>query len=162
MSRVVKYRDSNTFVKLHLVYVSPILEYCIQAVGPHTVADKACLEKVQSRAVKMVSDIGGGTYSEKLSKLNLTTLEERRWKGDMIQTLRIMSGKDIVKVETWFDMEIDRQRARATTTQGGIMTGNLGTRFPRNLHPQPKYLVGVPLFDKICIYMNIFEQQMIK
>ena len=42
------------------------------------------------------------------------------------------------------------------------MTGNLGTRFPQNLHTQPKYLVGVPRFDKLCIDMNIFEQKRIK
>ena len=97
----------------------PILEYCIQAVGPNTssVADKLCLEKVQMRAVKMVSDIGGGSYTDRLAKLNLTTLEERRWRGDMIQTWRIMTGKDMVKVETWFDLEVDRQRVGATTTR---------------------------------------------
>ena len=67
LSRAVMYRDSNTFIKLYLVYVRPILEYCIQAVGPHTVADKECLEKVQVRAVKMVSNIGGGSYAAKLS-----------------------------------------------------------------------------------------------
>ena len=117
LSRAVLYRDSNTFIKLYLVYVRPILEYCIQAVGPHTVADKLCLEKVQMRAVKMVSNIGGGSYNDKLAKLNLTTLEERRWRGDMIQTWRIMTGKDMVKVETWFDLEVDRQRVGATTTR---------------------------------------------
>ena len=42
------------------------------------------------------------------------------------------------------------------------MTGDLGTRFPRNLHPQPKYFVGVPLFDKICMDMNMFDQKRIK
>ena len=57
------------------------------------------------------------SYEDKLSKLNLTTLEVRRWRGDMIQTWRIMSGKDMVKVETWFDMEMDRQRVGATTTR---------------------------------------------
>ena len=72
------YRDSNTFINLYLVYVRPILEYCIQAVGPYTVADKLCLERIQMRAVKMVSDIGGGSYTDKLAKLNMTTLEERR------------------------------------------------------------------------------------
>ena len=37
------------------------------------------------------------------------------------------------------------------------MTGNLGTRFPQNLHTQPKYFTGVPLFDKIYKDMtNIF------
>ena len=117
LSRAVLYRDSNTFIRLYLVYVRPILEYCIQAVGPHTVADKQCLEKVQKRAVNMVSNIGKGSYSEKLAKLNLTTLEERRWRGDMIQTWRIMTGKDRVRVDTWFDMEVDRTREGATTTR---------------------------------------------
>ena len=36
-----------------------------------------------------------------------------------------------------------------------IMMGNLGTRFPQNLNTQQKYFVGVPLFDKIVIDMNI-------
>ena len=58
LSRAVLYRDSNTFMKLYIVYVRPILEYCIQAVGPYSVAEKLCLEKVQIRAVKMVSNIG--------------------------------------------------------------------------------------------------------
>ena len=35
--------------------------------------------------------------------------------------------------------------------QGGKMTGNLGTRFPQNLHSQAKYFAEVPLFVKICI-----------
>ena len=45
LSRAVLYRDSNTFIRLYIVYVRPILEYCIQAVGPHTVADKLCQKK---------------------------------------------------------------------------------------------------------------------
>ena len=117
LSRAVLYRDSNTFMKLYIVYVRPILEYCIQAVGPYSVSDKLCLEKVQMRAVRMVSNIGGGSYNERLVKLNLTTLEERRWRGDMIQTWRIMTGKDMVKVETWFDLEVDRLRLGATATR---------------------------------------------
>ena len=129
LSRAVLYRDSNTFIRLYLVYVRPILEYCIQAVGPHTAADKLCLEKVQMRAVNMVSNIGKGSYIEKLSKLKLTTLEERRWRGDMIQTWRIMSGKDRVSVSTWFDMEVDRRREGATITRNA--SGHHAIR-PRN------------------------------
>ena len=64
-----------------------------------------------------LTHIGGGSYNEKLAKLNLTTLEERRWRGDMIQTWRIMTGKDMVKVETWFDLEVDRHKFGATTTR---------------------------------------------
>ena len=35
----------------------------------------------------------------------------------MIQTWRIMSGKDRVNVGTWFDMEVNRAREGATTTR---------------------------------------------
>ena len=120
ISRAVLYRDSNTFVRLYIVYVRPILEYCIQAVGPYSEADKLCLEKVQMRAVKMVSNIARGTYEDKLKSLNLTTLEERRWRGDMIQTWRIMTGKDRVDVNTWFDLEADRHRDGATRTRNAL------------------------------------------
>ena len=34
ISRAVLYRDSNTFIRLYIVYVRPVLEYYIQAVGP--------------------------------------------------------------------------------------------------------------------------------
>ena len=60
ISRAVLYRDSDTFIRLYIVYVRPILEYCIQAVGPYSEADKQCLEKVQMRAVRMVSNIKKG------------------------------------------------------------------------------------------------------
>ena len=100
ISRAVLYRDSDTFVRLYIVYVRPILEYCIQAVGPYLEADKQCLEKVQMRAVRMVSNIKKGSYEERLKVLNLTTLEERRWRGDMIQTWRILTGKDMVDADT--------------------------------------------------------------
>ena len=117
ISRAVLYRDSNTFIRLYIVYVRPVLEYCIQAVGPYAEGDKLCLERVQMRAVRMVSNIAKGTYEERLRALNLTTLEERRWRGDMIQTWRIMTGKDRVDASTWFDMEADRPREGASTTR---------------------------------------------
>ena len=65
----------------------------------------------------MVSNIGGGSYEEKLVKLQLTTLEERRCRGDMIQTWRMLTGKDMVNAETWFDMEAERRREGATSTR---------------------------------------------
>ena len=120
ISRAVMYRDSNTFVRLYLVYVRPVLEYCIQAVGPYSEADKLCLEKVQMRAVRMVSNLKRGTYEEKLKSLNLTIFKERRWRGDMIQTWRILSGKDMVEANIWFDMEADRPREGATRTRNAL------------------------------------------
>ncbi len=60
------------------------------------------LEKIQRRAVNMVSGLKAGTYEEKLKELGLTTLEERRHHADMTQVYKILMEKDMVKSDTWF------------------------------------------------------------
>jgi hypothetical protein len=44
--------------------------------APWLEADKEVLEKVQRRAVNMISGLKARTYAEKLRELGLTTLEE--------------------------------------------------------------------------------------
>ena len=90
MSRAVTYRDRLTWVGLYKQYVRPHLEYCAQAWSPWTEQDKGILESVQERAIRMVSGLSGKTYAEKLAELNIQSLEERRIRGDMIQTWKII------------------------------------------------------------------------
>ena len=45
-------------------------------------AEKEKLEKVQRRAVNMVAGLKGKTYQDKLKEVGLTTVEERRDRGD--------------------------------------------------------------------------------
>ena len=47
---------------------------------------------MQRRAVNMVAGLKGKTYQDKLKEAGLTTLEERRDRGYMIQTFRIIQG----------------------------------------------------------------------
>jgi ribonuclease P/MRP protein subunit RPP40 len=68
------------------------------------VADKDALERIQKRVVNMVSGLQGKTYEERLAECGLTTLEERRRRGDMIQTWKIIHGVDNVDKKTWFTM----------------------------------------------------------
>ena len=117
MSRAVKYRDKKTFIQLYKVYVRPHLEYCVQAWSPYLKADKEKLEKVQIRAVNMVAGLKGRSYLDKLREVNLTTLEERRERGDMIQTFRIVQGLDNVEMGTWFQLANQREREGAVTTR---------------------------------------------
>ncbi len=62
--------DRHIFKSLYMQYVRPHLEY-----APWLEADKAVIEKVQKRAVSMVSGLKGTTYEEKLLELGLTTME---------------------------------------------------------------------------------------
>jgi ribonuclease P/MRP protein subunit RPP40 len=50
----------------------------------------------------MVSGLKGNTYDERLKEVGLFTLEERRHQADMVQTYKIVTGKDTVNRENWF------------------------------------------------------------
>ena len=57
----------------------------------HAVKDVKTLEKVQRRATKVPSLLRHLTYEERLYNLNLTTLEVRKNRGDLIQQYKIES-----------------------------------------------------------------------
>ena len=46
--------------------------------------------KVQIRATKMVYDFNDLTYEQRLRRLNITTLETRRLRGDLIEVFKIV------------------------------------------------------------------------
>ena len=83
ISRAFNYRDRHVFVRLYKQYVRPHLEFCTQAWAPWTVADSTALEKVQKKAVGMVSGLISHSYEDRLKELGLQTLEERRHQADM-------------------------------------------------------------------------------
>jgi hypothetical protein len=89
-------------VQLYKQYVWPHLDFAVQAWSPWQQADKDTLEKVQRKAVALVSGLHGRTYEERLRELRLTTLEERRHQADMLYTYKLCSGKlDLDRAE-WF------------------------------------------------------------
>ena len=102
LARNFHYRDRHVFKKLYVQYVRPHLEFASPAWSPWTEADKEMIEKVQMRAVKMISGLTGVTYEEKCIELGLERLEDRRRKQDLLQTYKIFSGKDKVRPDTLF------------------------------------------------------------
>ena len=54
------------------------------------------LELVQIRATKRAPEIKHKTYEERMKKLDLTTLEERRVREDLIEQFKIINGYDTV------------------------------------------------------------------
>jgi ribonuclease P/MRP protein subunit RPP40 len=69
------------------------------------------LEKVQRRAVNMISGLRATNFEEKLKELGISSLDERRKYLDMLQTYKVMTGKDNVERSTWFEMASSGQRA---------------------------------------------------
>ena len=96
-------RDPELWKRLYTTYVRPHLEYAIQVWNPYAKKDVATLEKVQRRATKIPHLLKHLTYEERLHNLNLTSLEARRVRGDLIQLHKIESG--INKVNSVEDYE---------------------------------------------------------
>ena len=127
LARGVTYRDRVTFVRLYQVFVLPHLSYSVPAWAPYTMADKELLEKVQRRAIMMVSNIKG-SYEERLANLGMRTLGDRRMRGDLIETYKILTGKSDVKYQTWFQLARDE----VGTVDTRAKTGHLNLSRPPN------------------------------
>ena len=96
--------DVKNFKLLFTTYVRPHLEYCIQAVGPHTVQDMKTLERVQRRTTKLVKAIRNMSHEDRLRTLKLPSIEERIRRGDMIETYKLLTGKVGVNHEQFFEV----------------------------------------------------------
>ena len=55
------------------------------------------IEGVQRRATKIISELRSLSYEDRLKLLNLTSLEERRSRGDLIEQFKIVRGFDQVE-----------------------------------------------------------------
>jgi hypothetical protein len=94
--------DNEDFLMIYKTYIRPHVEYCIQVWSPHLKKDIQCLEKVQRSATRLVPSLRKLTYEERLRRLGLTTLEKRRQRGDLIEAFKIMTGKEQVDSEQFF------------------------------------------------------------
>ena len=102
LQRAFHYRKKSNLVPLYKTFVRPRLEHAVAAWSPWQESDIKCLEKIQERLIRMLSDVKGETYEEKLKDAGLTTLKERRSRGDAIQTFKVLKGFNKVSKENWF------------------------------------------------------------
>ena len=102
IKRNIKWKDKNIITKLYKALVRPKLEYCVQAWCPQLKKDQEVLEKVQRRATKMMEGFRYKTYEERLHETGLTTLVQRRKRGDLIETFKLVKGITQVNHEIFF------------------------------------------------------------
>ena len=84
--------DKDMFLSLYKTFIRPMLEYSPQVWNPHLARNIIALEKVQRRATKMVPQLRNMPYDQRLVALKLYPLEERRVRGDMIATYKMVNG----------------------------------------------------------------------
>jgi len=121
----VKCKD---FLLIYKTYIRPHLEYCVQAWSPHLVKDVQCLERVQKAATNQVLMLRKCSYTDRLRKLGLTTLQTRRKRGDMIEVYKIMTGKERVAGEQFFQLADNEHGLRGHTMKIRKLRSSLDIR----------------------------------
>ena len=85
-------RDTSSLVNAFNVYVRPVLEYCSVVWCPYPMKDIIALEGVQRRFTKRLPGMKSLTYHQRLTKLDLESLELRRIRADLIFAYKLIFG----------------------------------------------------------------------
>ena len=83
-------------LRVYKALIRPHLEYCVQLWNPAAEhgnwSQILRIESVQRRFTRMIEGVGLLPYSERLQILQLTTLAERRSRGDLIEVYKASQG----------------------------------------------------------------------
>ena len=69
------------------------------------IKDMKLLEGVQRRASKLVHGIADLKYDDRLKRLRLVRLENRRLRSDLVETYKILNGNYCVNRDLVFDID---------------------------------------------------------
>jgi len=118
LNRTFLSRNKDIMINLYKVFVRPILESAVSAWCPWERQDINAIEKIQRRATRMVPSLGGIDYETRLSICGLTTLEDRRVRGDLIDVFKMLNGFTDV-CETFFNFINERHdfKTRSVTNK---------------------------------------------
>jgi len=104
IKRNIVSRNKDVITKLYKALVRPKLEYCVQAWRPFLKKDIEKIERVQHRATKMIFECRNLSYEDRLKVTGLTTLEQRRNRGDMIEVFKSLKGLSKLNKDKLFTM----------------------------------------------------------
>ena len=91
-------------VRLYKSLVRPHLEYSSPAWSPHYRKDKHLLERVQHRFTLLFDDLKALECHERLQKVRLCSLEERRNWADLIELFKMVKGISSVPLQSFFQL----------------------------------------------------------
>ena len=90
-------RNVELWIKLYVSLIRPQLEYAVSVWKPRLRRDIDALERVQKRVLRIPHELRAlSGYKERLRVVGLTSLEERRDRGDLIQAYKLIKGLEQV------------------------------------------------------------------
>jgi len=85
-------RNITLLLRAYLVYVRPLLEYNSTIWSTHYKYDIDAVERVQRLFTKRLPGLSNYAYNERLSFLNIPSLEQRRMRADLILCYNMLFG----------------------------------------------------------------------
>ena len=116
INRTIENKNSNIMLNLYKSLVRPHMEYCTAVWSPYYVKDKELIEKIQHRFTKMIIEVKHLSYADRLKKLGLWSLEERRNRSDLIEVYKMLHGSTSISYKNFFEIASDKR------TRGHSMT----------------------------------------
>jgi len=110
IKRTIRFKDARIVLSLYKTLVRPHIEYC--AWSPNYKKDKELLEKVQRRFTKMIVNMDGMSYEDRLRSLKLWSLEERRNRQDLIEVFKMSKGMTRIRPQELFTLEENNNGTR--------------------------------------------------
>jgi ribonuclease P/MRP protein subunit RPP40 len=83
--------DLRLLRTLYVAFVRPLIEFAAPVWSLSLKGDKDTIEKIQRRATRTVKKLRKFPYDERLRKLGIETLEQRRKRGDLIQVFKMFN-----------------------------------------------------------------------
>ena len=115
VERTFSYMDCEMFKTIYKSLIRPHLEYACQSWSPYLKKDINLLEQVQRRATAIVPELTNLPYPARLKALGLTTLEDRRIRGDLIEVYKMTHGLTNIDPSQFFVFAPDN---RGPSTRG--------------------------------------------
>ena len=156
-------RERNVMLTIYKSLIRPHLEYCVQLWNPAVAHGNwqiiLELEAVQRRFTRLIKDISTLPYNDRLEILKLTTLAERRLRGDLIETFKIVNniaeyGENIYKISRSGSNIVSNVSLNISNTK----VKNLRKSFlPERFLP---YWNALPIFVKNSFSVNNFKMNL--
>ncbi len=105
------FKNKDVILPLYTSLVRPHLEYTVQFWSPHHAKDIVKLEAIQQRITKMIMSLGNKSYEGRLARLNLFSLEKRRFRGKITECLKKLKRFTNVDARKTFSID-NTSRAR--------------------------------------------------
>ena len=104
------YMDGEMVKKILVSMIRPKLEYAATLWSPSTKKNIKKLERIQRAVTKLAPELSDLPYEERLQRLELPTLEQRRERGDLLTVFRIMKDMEVLDREDLLKWETRNTR----------------------------------------------------